>query len=261
MKKYFYIIGNEQFGPFTFEELALEDISRETNIWFDGLNDWTEMSEINELKGITKSIPPTLDKRISGIESSRSNQIDTIETRVKNKDTSSRNIKIVLLSLVGVIIILFVYSMVGKKSDREFYSEISESSYDADVDFYVDKFYRDISHYGLYPKKPKKTIIKFAKLDQIDNATHIHGISYGIYNDDLIEIYINPSTWETFDKPLRYYLIYHELAHDILNIDDLDHLPIHEGKLMFPAIESYNSISMDEFIEMSHALFEEVSRK
>ena len=90
---------------------------------------------------------------------------------------------------------------------------------------YVQKFYRDLEFFGIYPKKPALQIIKFAKLDQLDNTTHIHGLSYGSGDDDKIEIYINPSTWKSFNKPMRYFLMYHELAHDVLNLDDLDAKP------------------------------------
>ena len=109
---------------------------------------------------------------------------------------------------------------------------------------------------GIYPKKPIRTIVKFAKLDQLTNTTHIHAISFGKDDDERIEIYINPSTWEKFNKPLRYYLMYHELSHDVLNLDDLEELPLNVGSLMYPAIESYSAISMDDFIESSHLLFE-----
>jgi hypothetical protein len=44
-----------------------------------------------------------------------------------------------------------------------FYNEIVENSYDSNEDFdiYVEKFYRDLEFYGIFPKKPKATIIKF----------------------------------------------------------------------------------------------------
>ena len=45
------------------------------------------------------------------------------------------------------------------------------------------------------------------------------------------------------------FLMYHELAHDILNLDDLEMNPSHERKLMYPAINTYENVSMDDFIE------------
>jgi len=60
---------------------------------------------------------------------------------------------------------------------------------------------------------------------------------------------------------MRYYFIYHELAHDVLNLDDLSDSPENEGKLMYPAIASYESKTMDNFIESSYELFEEIAAK
>jgi preprotein translocase subunit SecG len=178
----------------------------------------------------------------------------------KNKRILKRGIIILIISFFVFLISFNVYN---KHQKRVLYQKIVTSAYDTDVDFnfYVEKFYRDIGVYGIFPKKPNKIIIKFAKFDYIDNATHYHGISYGKDDDDRIEIYVNPSTWEKFNKPMRYFLMYHELAHDVLNLDDLEDTPINKGKLMYPAIASYESKTMDDFIESSHTLFKEVASK
>lgn len=36
MKKYFYTDGNENYGPFTLEELEAQGITRETLVWYEG---------------------------------------------------------------------------------------------------------------------------------------------------------------------------------------------------------------------------------
>jgi len=262
MKKYFYINGDNKIGPFSFEELKNQDLTRETKVWFYGLNNWTILSEVDELKHITNSIPPKLKVTKQNINTLK-NDIPEIKIKKKaskNKKNLKRGIVIIVLSS---IVLLIGYISYSNKQDSKLYQEIASSSFETDVDFdfYVEKFYRDIEAFGIFPKKPKVKILKFAKLDQLDNATHIHGISYGTDDDDRIEIYINPSTWEKFNKPMRYYLIYHELAHDLLNVDDLEESQINEGKLMYPALASYEKKTMDDFIESSHALFEEVAAK
>ena len=151
--------------------------------------------------------------------------------------------------------------VIQNQSEIRRYNEIVTNSYDSDEDFemYVQKFYRDIGVYGIYPRKPKVQIIKFSKLEQLENLTHYHGLSCGFNDDEKIEIYINPSTWQKFNKPMRYFLMYHELAHDVLNLDDLDGKSWNEGRLMYPSISSYEKVTMDDFIESSHKLFEEIS--
>lgn len=259
MRKYFYADDKEKFGPFSEEELKRENLSRDTKIWFYGLDDWTLLSNIEELSSVLNSIPPDLPA--SG---SLPKEIKTTVSVVHPPQPTSSKKKVVYWA-IGVVVVLFVCSMIYIKlpntNDDDLHEAISANSFETDFDFqvYIDKFYRDIGVYGIYPKKPKTTVVRFSKLDQMDNTTHIHGISFGCDNDDLIEIYINPSTWANFNKSKRYYLMYHELAHDILNVKDLSSDLSNEGKLMYPAISDYESISMDEFIESSHALFEEVS--
>jgi len=266
MRKYFYSNGVERMGPFSIDELKKENLTRETKVWFYGLDEWTPLSEIEELNSFANQKPPNLKNN----ESTEDQTIDLLKnTKVekelkrqpkKSKSNLKRNILIIFLTIIVLFICFIVYS---SQQDIVLYNNISETAYESDVnfDFYVNKFYRDINVYGIFPKKPENIIIKFAKLDQINDATHIHGISYGFNDDDKIEIYINQSTWDKFNKPMRYYLMYHELSHDVLNLDDLECTPINEGKLMYPVILSYENKTMDDFIESSHALFEDVANQ
>lgn len=264
MKKYFYTNGIEKFGPFSIEELKKENITRETKVWFYGLENWTSLSDVEELKAIKIAIPPTLkEKSLKKTEKNNKSNIEDyypIPKQQNSQGKSKYKKGVPIIILLTVVFIIGYYFIKGYKNNV-LYQKIVDSSYDTseDFQFYIDKFYRDIGVYGLYPKKPSKKIIKFAKLDQIAQATHYHGISFGSYDDDLIEIYINPSTWKEFNKPMRYYLIYHELAHDVLNLDDLQASTDNEGKLMYPLLLSYENKTMDDFIENSHALFEEIS--
>ena len=50
--------------------------------------------------------------------------------------------------------------------------------------------------------------------------------------------------------------MYHELSHDLLNIEDFPATPANEGKLMYPYSSSFDVQNMDEFIEAFHELFE-----
>jgi hypothetical protein len=266
MIKYFYLDGDIKLGPFTKNELIDKNLNRDSRIWFYGLEDWTKLSDIAELKEIFSSLPPDLNTRNlqenkeALITHKNQNVISTIEVPKKKKN---KNKKWIIIGLVSLIVVVLIYKSSANQTDSDLYESISKSSYESDVDFqmYVDKFYRDIGVYGIYPKKPKTNIIKFTKLDQLDNTTHIHGLSYGINDDDRIEIYINPSSWKSFNKPMRYFLMYHELAHDILNVDDLKENTINEGKLMYPTISDYEKKDMDDFIESFHALFEDIAKK
>lgn len=266
MTKYFYFDGDKKLGPFDKGELLNENLNRDTKIWCYGLEEWTKLSDIVELKEIFNSLPPELT--LSNNQVSKEVYINektqaVISKKEIPKNKKNKNIKWFITGVVILIIALLLNKNFDNQKDITLYKNISSSGYETDEDFqiYVDKFYRDVGVYGIFPKKPKTTIIRFAKLDQLNNTTHIHGLSYGLNDDDKIEIYINPSTWKKFNKPMRYFLIYHELAHDILNVDDLQETTINEGKLMYSAITDYDKKDMDDFIESSHSLFEEIAEK
>jgi len=266
MRKYFYTDGVNKYGPFSKEELETKNISRNTKIWYFGLANWTELSNINELDYIIKTLPPELKPKIASIQ----NETEGIENiHIVRTNTGYAKAKRSKLSIwfIGSILLIVgcfvIFRIVQNQSEAKLHKEIVANSYDENENFeiYIEKFYRDLEYYGIFPKRPNITIIKFSRLDQLANTTHIHGLSLGQNDDNRIEIYINPSSWKQFTKPMRYFLMYHELAHDVLNLDDLDNKPINEGKLMYPEISSYVKKNMDDFIEGFHALFEEQAEK
>ncbi|MGA0559054.1 CD225/dispanin family protein [Larkinella sp. VNQ87] len=62
MKQYYYLEGNQQFGPFTLDELRGKPLTPETKVWTQGLPDWTEarlVPEINETLSGTQPLPAT----------------------------------------------------------------------------------------------------------------------------------------------------------------------------------------------------------
>lgn len=264
MKRYFYTDGKDKFGPFEKEELKNESINRNTLVWYYGLGNWTKISDLEELDDIVNSIPPEIKIQEKEIYKKEKNFTIAENKEIKDK-TPKKQIRwgwIIFLLIIpfGYFMNKVRYKPTKVNNSRlEILMNIDETP--EDFQMYVDKFYRDINFYSIYPKKPQKTIIKFSKLDQIDNLTHYHAISFGANNDDIIEIYINRSTWEEFNKPKRYFLMYHELAHDVLNLDDLKNIPENKGKLMFPEISSYEGLTMDDFIETFQELFEEVVTK
>lgn len=81
MKEYYIFINEEQLGPFNIDELKAKKLSRETKVWFEGLEDWKNASEIDELKTILNSIPPPINSFASKpptpkIENKQTNSIE-----------------------------------------------------------------------------------------------------------------------------------------------------------------------------------------
>tara|TARA_B100000242_G_C43044406_1_gene487363 strand:+ start:1011 stop:1733 length:723 start_codon:yes stop_codon:yes gene_type:complete len=51
-REYFISAGDSQEGPFSFDILKRKKIKTNTNVWYDGLDDWTEANSIIELKSL-----------------------------------------------------------------------------------------------------------------------------------------------------------------------------------------------------------------
>jgi uncharacterized membrane protein YhaH (DUF805 family) len=90
MKKYFYSNDNQKNGPYTFEELKNENIKKETLIWYEGLEDWTQASELVEMTSILELNPPELNQ--SFIENNISN-IPIIEAKNSKKSENIQKSK------------------------------------------------------------------------------------------------------------------------------------------------------------------------
>ena len=58
--KYFYLKDDEKIGPLSIDDLSDSDVNKDTLVWFEGLEDWTSMSEIEELKSVLEMKPPPI---------------------------------------------------------------------------------------------------------------------------------------------------------------------------------------------------------
>jgi hypothetical protein len=86
MKKYFYSDGKEKQGPFSFEELKNENITRETLIWFEGLEDWIPAKNIKELEEILQLIPPPIPTKETNATSGNIESEKKIDDSVEKSD-------------------------------------------------------------------------------------------------------------------------------------------------------------------------------
>ena len=238
MKSYYFIKDGSQQGPFSLSELKNQDITRDTEVWFYGLEDWTKLSAIEELEELAWQPAREYDA------------------------TNGRGIGFFLLILVAGTVIFI--SFLGEPDDKQNKDKTAPQTssanaiYDVEEDFemYLSKFYRDARYLGIYPPKAETTIVKFTKLDQQEATAHIHGVAMGMNDDNRIEIYINPSAWDNFNKPMRYVVMYHELAHDILNLEHQQSDDQNTEKLlMYPDLADYRSFTMDQFIASYQTAF------
>jgi len=91
-----------------------------------------------------------------------------------------------------------------------------------DLDLMVDVFLTDCKDNGILVTK-SKVVVSFESLPGA-----LLGLSYGINNDSKIELKIDPEKWENASIAKKWYLLYHELGHDVLNLNHGS-----GGKMMF----------------------------
>jgi uncharacterized RDD family membrane protein YckC len=61
MSQTFYVADNgKQTGPFTYDEMSRKNITKNTLVWTEGLDNWTKAEYIALLKDILNPIPPPL---------------------------------------------------------------------------------------------------------------------------------------------------------------------------------------------------------
>ena len=63
MKKYYLHNGTENIGPLDLDELKAKAITKNTQVWCDGMEDWKNAGEVDELKSILSVVPPPIAKK------------------------------------------------------------------------------------------------------------------------------------------------------------------------------------------------------
>lgn len=64
MATYYIVENNQQAGPFTLEQLAAKGITPDTNVWTDGMANWTLASQVSELQFLFAPQTPPQTPRI-----------------------------------------------------------------------------------------------------------------------------------------------------------------------------------------------------
>jgi hypothetical protein len=60
MKKYYLHNGTENIGPFDTDELKTKAITKNTEVWCEGMEDWRKAGEVDELRSAIAVVPPPI---------------------------------------------------------------------------------------------------------------------------------------------------------------------------------------------------------
>lgn len=169
MKKYYIHNGTDQKGPYDSEDLKAEHITENTPVWFEDLDDWTNASEIDELKHLfTTTTPPPykLDKSTPPIQ-----KVAATPSIPNYQQGKKRNndVLIVLIIVLLLIIVGGVFFLANKKSTGETTDPVNlEETYTEKV----------LTVKEIENSKPKKFLFASGKYDKNiwGNKLKIHGV-------------------------------------------------------------------------------------
>lgn len=117
MKRYYLHNGSENIGPFDLEDLRRHQITKDAPIWYEGIEDWKNAGEIEELKSILIVVPPAFIRKdiLEGAI------LDSPSTTAKKKKSSLawRTVKIFLFALLSVLSIVFIMSIIDRISSNQ----------------------------------------------------------------------------------------------------------------------------------------------
>ena len=99
MKKYYLHNGNEQEGPFDIDELKAKNITPDTPIWYDGIENWTSARDIDELKEcFSGKTPPPFKPKVE------TNQTDSHPISTNGKKIGKE--VIIAVVVIGILSLL-----------------------------------------------------------------------------------------------------------------------------------------------------------
>ena len=123
MKKFFLHDGSQQAGPFDIEQLKSKNLNSDTPIWFEGLDEWTTISKVDELKEIITATPPPFATKMASpppVQKPAAQQRVLVD---KPKQNSSGRRSLIIAGVVVLALIgFFIYNQIQHQqyqNDRE----------------------------------------------------------------------------------------------------------------------------------------------
>jgi hypothetical protein len=120
MKKYFLHNGTESSGPFDLEELKSKRITKNSPVWFEGMENWKTAGEIPELRTIFTIIPPPIPSFSTAISKPRieKKEEEEVKEEVKILGLSKNTFFIILGSVLFLLIITILNAIEDKRSQE-----------------------------------------------------------------------------------------------------------------------------------------------
>ena len=151
----------------------------------------------------------------------------------------------------------------NKNEDSKFlnkliYKSFSEEIRDVDdftpIDM-VEFFIRDCKRNGIEINNDQVIKAEFVREYSVDGADEAIAISKAMNDDELIDIEIKDDYWDKSSQEKRWYILYHELGHDVLNLKH------GEGGVMMFTYPNKTYYSWEDFIKDRQTMFKYYKKK
>jgi len=254
MKKYFLHNGTEQKGAYTIEELKQMDLTDDLMIWYEGLDDWTGINNVLELKDLLKkeSTPPPFKKVIPPPLSKQNQQSSSIfdnsdnDTTLKKGKMSNKKLVFIILGVVFLFGALVCY--IARENSIDY--EINDARRNK-TDFIKDclklvvakdkKVFDYIAEHHIPESESVKKYVKEVEEDDFfeTNFPYYHNLSVEQINSlQLIEIeeeevsFTDTKTDTKTNKEVEVSVKYFSFKIKNLELEDsdLDEIIVYEGK-------------------------------
>ena len=129
MTQYFIHDGQNEKGPLDFEQLKFETLKKDTPIWYEGIENWTTVGEVEEFNNLmaTKLTPPPLKKTIEPITSSTPPTSYTASPDNSFVPTTKKSLKLPLIIASAIAVIGIIgWLIYQNKSQADSLSQVQE---------------------------------------------------------------------------------------------------------------------------------------
>tara|TARA_R110002167_G_scaffold49095_1_gene144108 strand:+ start:72 stop:560 length:489 start_codon:yes stop_codon:yes gene_type:complete len=95
---------------------------------------------------------------------------------------------------------------------------------------YVFEYMNTLEEFGIEFKKQSFIVVFDADI----MGSNLLGQAKGMFNDNLIYVKINPKLWNQLTVKQRKHVIFHELSHDIFNIEHTEKIKLMNDSMLSP---------------------------
>tara|TARA_R110000803_G_scaffold175969_1_gene238530 strand:- start:6 stop:482 length:477 start_codon:yes stop_codon:yes gene_type:complete len=110
---------------------------------------------------------------------------------------------------------------------------------------YVFDYINTLDKFGIKFKKQSFIVVFDADI----MGTPLVGEAKGMFNNDLVYVKINPKLWNQLTVKQKRHLIFHELSHDVFNIEHTEDIELMKPSMPSPA-ESFKMNIEQEIINL-----------